>query len=116
LPEGLCLVSVGGAPLEGVATGCVVGEIKCCLTLNGAALTSSYVLFCYMNRKRSSVSIGMRYGQDSGGIGARFLSRANDFSLLYSVHTGSGAHSASCLIVPGTVSLGLKRQGREADH
>jgi hypothetical protein len=32
------------------------------------------------------------------------------------VQTGSGAHPASYPIAPGTLSLGVKREGREADH
>jgi hypothetical protein len=37
-----------------------------------------------------------------------------DFSLLHSVQASSGTHPASYPM--GTVSPGIKRQGREADH
>lgn len=38
--------------------------------------------------------------------------RTNSFSLFHSVHTCSGAHRA----IPGTISAGVKRQRRDADH
>jgi hypothetical protein len=41
---------------------------------------------------------------------------ARDFSLLHSIQTGSGAHPASYQISTGGSFLGVKRQGREADH
>jgi hypothetical protein len=37
-------------------------------------------------------------------------------SLLHSVHTSSGAHSASYPMGTGALSPGVKRPGREADH
>jgi hypothetical protein len=39
-----------------------------------------------------------------------------NFSLHHDVPTGSGAHPDSYPMVPGTLSLGVKRPGREADH
>jgi hypothetical protein len=39
-----------------------------------------------------------------------------DFSLLYSVQTGSGASQPHIQWVPETLCLGVKRQGRETDH
>jgi hypothetical protein len=39
-----------------------------------------------------------------------------EFSLLYVVQTDCGAHPASYPLVPGAVSLGVKRHVREADH
>jgi hypothetical protein len=40
-----------------------------------------------------------------------------DFSLLHSVQTGSGAHQASYPMgTRGRFPRGLNRQGREADH
>jgi hypothetical protein len=38
------------------------------------------------------------------------------FSLLYSVQTESGAHLTLYTTVPGVLSPGVKRPGREADH
>jgi hypothetical protein len=39
-----------------------------------------------------------------------------DFSLLHSVQTDSGAHPVSYLIGTGALSPGIKWLGREADH
>jgi hypothetical protein len=39
-----------------------------------------------------------------------------DFSLLHSIQTGSGAHQPPIQWVLGAISLGVKRQEREADH
>jgi hypothetical protein len=36
-----------------------------------------------------------RYGLEGRRIGLRFLVRATDFSLLYSIETNSGAHPAA---------------------
>jgi hypothetical protein len=41
---------------------------------------------------------------------------AGNFSLHHRVQNGSEAHSASSPLGPGTLSLGVKRPGREADH
>jgi len=38
------------------------------------------------------------------------------FVCLFSVQTGSGAHPASNQWIPGALSPGVKRPGREADH
>jgi hypothetical protein len=46
--------------------------------------------------------------------GVRFPAGARDFSILHSVHTGSGAHPASYPM--GDLSLGVKRPGRETNH
>jgi hypothetical protein len=49
--------------------------------------------------------------------GFRFAARAGSFSLRHRVHTGSGAHPASYSMgTGGSLSLGLKRPGRESDH
>jgi hypothetical protein len=42
--------------------------------------------------------------------------QGQNFSLLYNIQTGSGAHPASYPIVSGTLTLGVKKPGREADH
>ena len=41
---------------------------------------------------------------------------ARKYSVLHSVHTGSGAHPTSCPMGAGSVSQGVKRPGREADR
>jgi hypothetical protein len=42
--------------------------------------------------------------------------RARNFSLIYSLQTDSGPTSPPVEWAPGTLSPGVKRQGREADH
>jgi hypothetical protein len=49
-------------------------------------------------------------------IDAAILGGTGNFSLYHQVQNGSGAHSASYPMVPGALSLGIKRPGREADH
>jgi hypothetical protein len=49
--------------------------------------------------------------------GSKFESRqGQEFFLLHVVQTGSGAHPASYPMGTGGCFLGVKRQGREADH
>jgi hypothetical protein len=49
--------------------------------------------------------------------GVQFSARAKDFSLLYSVQTGSGAHPASHKIgTGGSFPTGAKQPGHEDDH
>jgi hypothetical protein len=48
--------------------------------------------------------------------GIRFPAGVRHFSLLYSIQTDSGAHSASCPVGNGGSFPGVKRPGREADH
>jgi hypothetical protein len=51
----------------------------------------------YIQRSRvSSGSIVSDYGLDDRAIGVRFPAGAKDFSSILCVHTGSGAHPASC--------------------
>jgi hypothetical protein len=47
---------------------------------------------------------------------AQFLAGARDFSLYHSVQTSSGVHRLPIQWVWGTLSLGLKRPGCEADY
>jgi hypothetical protein len=46
----------------------------------------------------------------------RFPAAAGNFSLHHRVQTGSGALQPPIQWVSGTLSLGVKRPGREADH
>jgi hypothetical protein len=64
----------------------------------------------------SSVGIALDYGLDDRGSRVRLPAGAGNFSLHYNVQNGSGAHSVSIQWVPGSLSLGVKRPGREADH
>ena len=58
----------------------------------------------------SSVGIATRYGLDGWGIESRWAAK---FSA--TVHTGPGAHPASCTTGTGSFP-GVKRPGRGADH
>jgi hypothetical protein len=44
------------------------------------------------------------YGLDDRSIGVRSLAGANNFSSNLCVHTGSGAHPASCTMGTGGIS------------
>jgi hypothetical protein len=57
------------------------------------------------------------YGLDDRAIGVRSQAEAKDFSSNLCVHTGSGAHPASCTMGTGGPFPGGKaRPGRDADH
>jgi hypothetical protein len=75
---------------------------------------------CYMPRTShspcSSVGIALDNGPDDRGSRVRFSAGAGNFSLHHRVQNGSGAHPASYPMGTGALSLGIKRQGREADH
>jgi hypothetical protein len=65
----------------------------------------------------SSGSIVSDYGLDDREIGFRSPAGAEDFSSTLCVQTGSGTHTASCLMGTGVLSPGVKaRPGRDADH
>jgi hypothetical protein len=55
----------------------------------------------------SLIGIALSYGLDDRGSGVRFPAGAGNFSLHHRVKTGT---------VAGALSLGVKRQGREADR
>jgi hypothetical protein len=52
---------------------------------------------------------------DDRGVGVRVRVGEN-FSLFHVVHTGFRAHATSSARVTGTLSPGVKRPGRDADH
>jgi hypothetical protein len=65
----------------------------------------------------SSVSIVSGYGLDDRAIEVRSPAGAKGFSFSLCVHTGSGAHPASCPMGTGGPFTGGKAlQGRDADH
>jgi hypothetical protein len=64
----------------------------------------------------SSVGIALGYGPDDRGSRVRFPAEAGNFSLHHLVQNGSGPTQPPIQWVPGTLSLGVKRLGREADH
>jgi hypothetical protein len=63
----------------------------------------------------SSVGIELGYGLDDRDSRVRLPAGAGNSSLHHRVQNGSGAHPA-IQWVPGALSLGIKRPGREADH
>jgi hypothetical protein len=67
-------------------------------------------------KSHSSVGIALGYGLDERGSRVRFPAEAGNFSLHHRVQNGSGAHLASYPMGTRSLSLGLKRPGREADH
>jgi hypothetical protein len=70
-----------------------------------------------IERDKSVLMCGtMGYGLDDRGSRVRFPAGAGNFFLHRRVRNGSGAHPASYQWVSGTLSLGVKRPGREADH
>jgi hypothetical protein len=64
----------------------------------------------------SSVGVATGYGLDDRMIGIRFPAGDGNFSLRHHVRTRLGAHPASYPIGNVTLSLGVKRLGREADN
>jgi hypothetical protein len=75
--------------------------------------------YCVRNVIRllfSSVNTALGYGLDDRGSRVRFPAGAVNFSLHHRVQKGSGVHPASYPMGTGTLSLGVKRPGSEADH
>jgi hypothetical protein len=64
----------------------------------------------------SSVGIALGYGLDDWGTRVRFPTRTGNFSLHHRVQNGSGPTQPPIQCVPGALSLGIKRPGREAYH
>jgi hypothetical protein len=58
----------------------------------------------------------MGYGLEGQGIGDQFQAGARNFSLLYSIQTGFGAHTASYPTVFRALCLKKKQPGHEANH
>jgi hypothetical protein len=67
-------------------------------------------------RRDSSVGVALGYGLDYWSSRVRFPAVAGNFSLHHRVQNGSGSHPPPIQWVPGNLSLGVKRPGREADH
>jgi hypothetical protein len=70
----------------------------------------------YTKSRDSSVGIALGYGLDERGSRVRFPAGAGNFSLHHRIQNGSGAPQSPIRWVPGALSLGVKRPGREADH
>jgi hypothetical protein len=63
------------------------------------------------------ISLSIVYGLNDRGSRVRFPAEAGNFSLYHRVQNGPGANPESLSNgYQGLFSLGLKRQGREADH
>jgi hypothetical protein len=63
-----------------------------------------------------SVGIGTGYGLDDCIIGVQFSVGDGNFSLRHHVQTGSGTTQPPIQLIPGALSLGVKRPRREADR
>jgi hypothetical protein len=64
----------------------------------------------------SSVGIALGYELDDRGSRVPFAVGAGNFSLNHRVQNGLGPTQPLIQWVPGAISLGVKRPGREADH
>jgi hypothetical protein len=64
----------------------------------------------------SSVGIALDYGLDDRGSGVRFPVGLGIFLFTTASRTALGPTQNPIQGVPGTLSLGVKRPGREADH
>jgi hypothetical protein len=88
----------------------------------GCQIKLLYILFIspfhviLLESRDSSVGIALGYRLDDRGSRVRFPAGIGNFSLHHRVQNGSEAHPASYPMVPGTLSLGLKRLWPEADH
>jgi hypothetical protein len=69
-----------------------------------------------MGSRDSSGSIVIRLRTGEPRSRGSIPGRGKDCSILYNVQTGFEDHPASCIMVLGAVSLGVKWQGRESDH
>jgi hypothetical protein len=69
-----------------------------------------------LNSCDSSVGIALGYGLDDRGSRVRFPAGAGNFSLHHRVQNGPGPTQPPTQWVPGALSLGVKRPGREVDH
>jgi hypothetical protein len=74
--------------------------------------STQYLVLYYCKSRDRSVGIALGYGLDDRDSRVRFPAGAGNFSLHHRVQNGSGTHQW----VPGTLYMGVKQQGREADH
>jgi hypothetical protein len=70
----------------------------------------------WVKSRDSSVGIALGYGLDDRCSRVRFPAGAGNFSLHYRVQNVSGSTQPPMQWVPGALSLGVERLGREADH
>jgi hypothetical protein len=76
----------------------------------------TFVSYHNTKSRDSSVDIALGYGLDDRGCRVRFPAGAGNFSIHHRVQNGSGTTQPSIQWVPGALSLGIERLGREADH
>jgi hypothetical protein len=69
----------------------------------------------YSSTQDSVVGIATGYGLDDRGVGVQVL-MGSRFSFFHVVETGSGSTQPPIQWIPGSLSPGVKRSGREADH
>jgi hypothetical protein len=68
-----------------------------------------------MQSPDGSVGIALGYGLGDRGSRVRFPKRTGTFSFKNRFQNGFGVHTASYPMVPGALSLGIKRSKRKAD-
>jgi hypothetical protein len=78
--------------------------------------TFGYALIRSQKSRDCSVGIALGYGLEDRGFRVRFPTEAGNFSLHHRVQNGSGSTQPPTQWVPGALSQGVKRLGREADH
>jgi hypothetical protein len=87
------------------------------MRFDSETLTISVVLCPILWKALNSASIVSGYGLDDRAIEIPSLAEAKGFFLYRCVHTGSGAHPASCPMGSGGPFPGAKaRPGRNANH
>jgi hypothetical protein len=79
--------------------------------------SANYEVSYYVSKSQdSSVGIATDYRSDDRIIGVQIPAGAGNFSFRHSDQTGSGPTQPQMQWVPGALSPGVKRPGREADH
>jgi hypothetical protein len=82
----------------------------------GAKLTTEIILYFTSSCRDSSVGKPTGYGQDDRMIGVRFPTEGGNFLFDTVSRPALGSTQPPIKWVPGTLSLEVKRPGREADH
>jgi hypothetical protein len=72
--------------------------------------------YCIYKSHDSVVGTAIGYGLDDQGVGVRVPGGGKNFHFSISSRPALGSTQPSIQWVPGALSSGIKRQGREADH